>query len=177
MGIVEPMPVELDHMLDAAVPRPADWLSFAKTLMANVVYVLVSPDMPTVEGAAQSGTEVRLVKFSDEDGFFVPFFTSEATMLACLAARAGTRPNCVRLQCRVLFEMTKGSRLVLDPCSSCTRSYVPSEIESLLAGREPGLGVEDGTEPTPSPESSFCLRQGQPDQPRRRRGFLERRRR
>lgn len=168
------MPVELAQMLAAAVQHPADWAAFANTLVANEVYVLVSPDVPVVDGAPRSGTEVQLVKFSDEDGFFVPFFTSEATMQACLDVRAGTRPNCVRLQCRVLFEMTKGSRLVLDPCGSYTRSYVPSEIESLLAGRAPGLGAEDGAEPTNSPRSFLNRRQGSADQSKHRRGFLER---
>jgi hypothetical protein len=148
VGIADPMPTQLERMLVAAAQDPAERPAFTLALLASEVYVLGSLDVPTVDGVAQPGTNAQLVNFSDDDSPFVPFFTSELTMHASLAARAGTKPNYLRLQCRELFELTKGARLVLDPDSPNGKKYLPAEIESLdirrvLPDRE-RLWGEDG---------------------------------
>ena len=134
-------------MLVAAAKDPAERPAFAQALLASEVYVLGRLDSLPVDGVAQPGTNAKLVNFSDADGTFVPFFTSEAAMQASLAARAGSSPNYLRLPCRELFEVTRGARLVLDPDSPYGKKYLPSEVEALLAGREPGLDVKAVTEP------------------------------
>ena len=133
------MPTQLERMLAAAAQDSAERPAFAEALLASEVYVLGSLDVPTVAGVAQPGTNARLVHFSDVEGQFVPFFTSEAAIRSSLAVRAGTSPSYLRFQCRELFEMTKGARLVLDPDSPYGKKYLPAEIESLLTDREPGL--------------------------------------
>ena len=143
----EQVPTELERMLESAARDPAERPAFAEALLASEVYVLGSLNAPPVDGLVRSGAKAQLVNFSDAEGRFVPFFTSEAAMRSSLAVRPGSTRSYLRLPCRQLFEMTKGARLVLNPDSSYGKQYPPAEIACLLAGREPGLRVEVATEP------------------------------
>lgn len=138
---------ELERMLVAAAQDPAERPTFAEALMASDVYVLGGLDTPTVGGVAQAGTGAKLVNFSDAEGTFVPFFTSEAAMQSSLAVRTGPGPNYLRLGCGQLFEMTKGARLVLNPDNPYGKQYLPAEIASLPTRGEPGMNTMVVTEP------------------------------
>lgn len=81
---------------------------------------------------------MHLLTWSDEDGPITPFFTSEAALQQTLDARAGMDPRFVRLNTRDLFQMVSGQRLVLNPDGPGGKVYLAGEIESLLAGGEPG---------------------------------------
>ena len=167
------MPFESEWML-AGVAQEDEHHAFFHDLLASQVYVLGIPEVPTNDGVGQRGLNVQLVKFSDCEGFFVPFFTSEVAVHASLVARRGTRPNHLRLRCRDLFEMTKGSRLVLDPYSPNSKTYLPPEIEALLAGREPERRGEDVREPRPSELPPFDVTPARPDLTTERRRFPRR---
>jgi len=85
---------------------------------------------------------MQIASITDDDGQLTPFFTSERTLQEYLAARPGTDPRFVRLNCRALFEMTKGSRLMLNPYSPYGKMFLPDEIAALVAGQEPGMTTE-----------------------------------
>ena len=128
------MPTPLERMLAAAAQDPAERPAFTQALLTGHVYVLGGLGGPTVSGVVQPGTNAQLANFVDSEGPFVPFFTSETAMQASLSARPGTRPNYLVLQCRALFEMTTGSRLVLNPDGPNGKIYLPFEIDALVAG-------------------------------------------
>ena len=117
-----------------------------KALLASEVYVLGRLDSLPVDGVAQPGTNAKLVNFRTRIAGSCP---SSRPRQPCrpVAARAGSSPNYLRLPRRELFELTRGARLVLDPDSPYGKNYLPSEVEALLAGREPGLDVKAVTEP------------------------------
>jgi hypothetical protein len=131
-------PLELERLLAAAAQDPAERPLFARAILDSEIYVLGSIDRPTVAGVAQPGTSMSLVTLSDNEGRFTPFFTSEAMLEATLAARPGTDGRFLRLDSRALFQMTKGSRLVLNPDGPHGKVYMPPEVEAMLARREPG---------------------------------------
>jgi hypothetical protein len=85
---------------------------------------------------------MRIVSIADDDGQLTPFFTSEQSLQEYLDARPGADPRFVRLNCRALFEMTKGSRLILNPFSAYGKMLLPDEIAALVAGQEPGVTTE-----------------------------------
>lgn len=133
---------ELERLLAAAAQDPAERPAFTRALLDSDVYVLGTLAQPAVDGVAQPGTSIGIVSISDGEGPIMPVFTSEASLQATLAALPGTDPRFVRLKCRALFEMTGGSRLVLNPHGRYAKVFLPDEIEALITGREPGLTTE-----------------------------------
>jgi SseB protein N-terminal domain/SseB protein C-terminal domain len=133
---------ELERLLVAAGKDPAERPAFARAILDSEVYVLGSLDRPTVAGAAQPDTSMRVVTWSDEEGPLTPFFTSEGALQRTLAARPGTDPRFLRVRCRDLFQMLEGQRLVLNPDGPSGKFYLPGEIEALLAGKEHGVTAE-----------------------------------
>jgi hypothetical protein len=132
----------LERLLAAAADDPADRPEFSKTLLGADVYVLGTVEGDVGNGVAQTGTSMQIVSIADDDGQLTPFFTSEQPLQEYLAARPGTDPRFVRLNCRAFFEMTQGSRLVLNPFSAYGKMFLPDEIAALVAGQEPGLTTE-----------------------------------
>ena len=135
-------PLDFERLLATAARDPAERPAFARAILDSDVFVLGSTDRPTVGGIAQAGTLLRLVTISDDEGPVTPFFTSEAMIQAMLAARPGTDPQSLRLRCRALFEATRPSRLVLNPYGPHGKTFLPGEVDALLAGTEPGLATE-----------------------------------
>src|SRR5712691_8934358 len=133
---------ELEQLLVAAASDPAERPAFARAFMGSDVYVLGYFDRPIVGGAAQPGSSMRVMTWSDQDGAITPFFTSEAALRRTLAVRPESDPRFLRLKSRDLFEMTKGQRLVLNPDGPSGKVYLPHEVEALLAGKEPGRTTE-----------------------------------
>jgi hypothetical protein len=141
---VEPTPTEqeVESLLRAAATDPVRRPAFNDALLRSEVYVLGAFEGEVVDGVARAGGSMRLVATADADGPLTPFFTSEAAVQRFLAVRPGTDPRFVRLGCRPLFEMTKGSRLALNLGSDHGKLFAPDEIDALLAGREPGVTTE-----------------------------------
>ncbi|QXC59901.1 enhanced serine sensitivity protein SseB C-terminal domain-containing protein [Aquihabitans sp. G128] len=130
---------ELERRLVAAARDPAERPAFSQLLLASDVFVLGTMDQPPVDGVAQAGAMANLLSFTDADGSFTAFFSSEATVELTVAARPGTDPRFLRLPCRALFELTKGARLVLNPDAPYGKVFLPSEVAALGRGAEPGL--------------------------------------
>lgn len=133
---------DLERMLAAAAADPAERPAFAQSLLASDVFVLGSLDRPLVDGVAQQGSSMNILSLTDAEGPVTPFFTSEHAVSLTVATRPGTDPRFLRLQCKALFEMTRGARLVLNPDSPYGKVYLPSEIQALISGQEPGLDRE-----------------------------------
>lgn len=67
---------------------------------------------------------------NEEYGRVIPFFTSLDTMRQAFNADE----NFVCLKCKVLFAMTLGSLLVLNPESEVSKPFYPDEIKAMLQG-------------------------------------------
>lgn len=132
----------LERLLAAAAQDPVQRPVFAAALLESQVYVLGNVEGDVVGGVAQTGASVRLLSLADQDGPITPFFTSEPMLQATLATRPGTDPRFVRLGCRVLFEMTRGSRLVLNPHGPHGKVFLPDEVTALLSGGQVGVTTE-----------------------------------
>lgn len=143
-GPAEPNGAEthLERLLAAAAQDPAQRPVFSAALLDSQVYVLGYLDGPVVDGVAQTGTSARLLAMTDQEGSITPFFTSERMLQATLASSPGTDPRFLRVPCRALFEMTQGSRLVLNPHGPHGKVFVPDEIAALLSGGQPGVTTE-----------------------------------
>ena len=137
---------ELERLLQAAAGDPAERPAFFDALLGHDVLVLGTLEPPPTDGVAQPGSSMQLVNVSDDEGALVPFFTSHEMLQVALAARPGTDPRFLRVPCRALFEMTKGSRLVLNPDAPYGKIFLPAEIDALVAGREPGMTTDVVTE-------------------------------
>jgi hypothetical protein len=137
---------ELERLLAAAATDPAARPAFTAALLDAEVYVLGVIEGPVVDGGVTGeGTSLRLVGLADGDGPVTPFFTSQQALTRYLDGAAGTGEvdrRFVRLACRPFFEMTRGSRLVLNPGSDHGKLFVPDEVEALLTGAEPGVTTE-----------------------------------
>ena len=138
-----PAEAQLERLLLAAASDPAERPAFTRALLDSDVYVLgyVEGDVSTT-GVAGAGSSMRILAIGDEVGPITPFFTSEAAVQQLVAARPGTDPRFVRFGCRALFDMTSGSRLVLNPGSPYGKIFEPNEVDALITGREPGLQRE-----------------------------------
>jgi len=136
----------LERLLAAAAQDPVQRPAFSAALLDSQVYVLGYLDGDEGNGAgaavAQAGTSVRLLALSDQEGSITPFFTSERMLEQTLAAMPGTDHRFLRLGCRNLFEMTGGSRLVLNPHSDYGKVFLPDEVGDLVAGGQPGVETE-----------------------------------
>jgi type III secretion system (T3SS) SseB-like protein len=132
----------LERLLAAAADDPVRRPAFAAALLDSQVYVLGHLQGQVVEGVAQRGASAMLLALADQDGAITPFFTSERMVQATLAAQPDTDPRFLRIGCRDLFEMTQGSRLVLNPHGPHGKVFVPDEVAVLLAGGQPGVVSE-----------------------------------
>jgi hypothetical protein len=133
---------ELERLLVAAAGDPAERPAFSKALIDSDVYVLGLVDGEIVDGVVPAGASVRLWSIADDQGSITPFFTSERKMDETLATHPGADPRYIRLRCRNLFELTAGTRLVLNPGSPYGKIFVPAETAALADGRQPGMQTE-----------------------------------
>lgn len=138
-----PAEAELERLLLTAAGDPAERPAFTRALLDSDVYVLghVEGEVAT-SGVVGAGTSMRIAAVSDDVGRITPFFTSEDALQRLIETRPGTDPRFVRLSCRALFEITSGTRLVLNPGSPYGKVFVPDEVDALVAGREPGMQRE-----------------------------------
>lgn len=128
---MQPQEQALEEALRLAAGDPAARPDFYARLIEATVYVIGPPnagDAGTRE--MQAGEQLQLVTWGAADGSpIVPFFSSLERLQAAL-----TEPSSYfALPARALFEITRGSALVLNPRSDHGKEFTPNEIEALLA--------------------------------------------
>lgn len=134
----------LEFLLERATTEPAYRPEFYQRLMEADVYVISGEEEKKRDGNVQmkEGETVNLVQLPREDGSFaLPFFTS----LEVLQKSIDYPVNYVCLPTRVLFEMTEGTVLILNPFSEFGKDFTPEEIRGLLSGAVPGGHAEKKT--------------------------------
>jgi hypothetical protein len=118
--------IEIEVKLAAAAGDPAAAPAFLEALLASTVIV---------PGAASGDDMATLADLLGADGRSVqPFYTSEARLSETLEVVPGFERRFLALPCRVLWQMTRGATLVLNPHSAHGKTFLPGEIGQLLDG-------------------------------------------
>jgi len=121
----------LDVALQLAADEPARRPEFYRLLLESSVYILGHTDgAPRETQALEAGEKISIQNWVRNDGLpVIPFFTS----LTALQRAIEQEVAYMVLPARSLFEMTKGSFLVMNPRSSYGKEFFPNEIEALLS--------------------------------------------
>jgi hypothetical protein len=120
------------NLLEAALKKAAVDVAarptFLRELLESKVMIVPAGEKPRiVGGVATENTKISLGTVQIGERRSVPFFTSEARM------PAGT--EYLLLDARALFEMTRGSYLVMNPGAAYGKEFFPDEIARLLDGK------------------------------------------
>lgn len=121
----------LDAALARAAMEPAARPDFYRLLVRSQVFVLGHTAQPG-EGARtlEVGERIQIKAWTKEDGASIlPFFTS----LEALQRVVQEEEPYLALPAEALFEMAKGTALVLNPGSPYGKEFLPGEIQALLA--------------------------------------------
>ena len=121
----------LEAQLVAAATDAASIPEFIEALLESTVLVAGVVD-PTHDDGRQSATLVPLVNAAGDS--IQPFFTSEERLNETRAAIPTYESRWIALPCRVLWEMTRGATLFLNPNSDYGKEFLPGEIARLLDG-------------------------------------------
>ncbi|MEG1235582.1 MAG: enhanced serine sensitivity protein SseB C-terminal domain-containing protein [Acinetobacter sp.] len=120
-----------------AVHEPAYRPEFLQQLLASNVYCVGTagsqePQAVVVERILEGGSSIQLKSWDDDEyTSLIPFFTSLEKMRVVIPEDE----SFICLPAKALFEMTLGSRLVLNPQSpDATKDFIPDEIDYLLKG-------------------------------------------
>ncbi|MCS5721773.1 enhanced serine sensitivity protein SseB C-terminal domain-containing protein [Herbiconiux sp. CPCC 203407] len=117
---------EIEALLAAAAVDPIAAPAFLEALLASTVIV---------PGTASGDGTARLADLLGADGRSVqPFYTSEARLTETLEVVPSFERRFLALPCRVLWQMTRGATLVLNPHSAHGKNFLPGEIGQLLDG-------------------------------------------
>ncbi|MFB2555762.1 SseB family protein [Herbiconiux liangxiaofengii] len=122
---------EIEALLAAAANDPTAAPRFVTELLESTVLVpgTIAP------GPDGSGQVADLADLLDADGSRAqPFYTSEARLQETIAAVPGFQARFIALPCRILWQMTRGATLVLNPHSAHGKMFLPGEIGQLLDG-------------------------------------------
>ena len=122
---------ELEAALRLAATEPAHRPAFYKALLDATVYVLGHADHGPADGARTlaPGQKVSIQNWERKDGSpVVPFWSSLPELQRAIADETAY----MALPARALFELTRGSALVLNPKSSHGKEFFAEEIEALL---------------------------------------------
>ena len=129
---------ELERLLKLSVTQAAYRPAFYQTLLESTVWVLgdagqqfAGQDATNTEKSA--GSELNLLHWEKQDGSsIIPFFSSVEVLERAAAGESEDEQSFVALPARVLFEMTQGEELFLNPKSEYGKEFYPSEITLLL---------------------------------------------
>lgn len=117
---------DIEALLAAAANDPAAGPAFLTALLERSVIV---------PGTTTGDRTATLADLLGSDGRSVqPFYTSEERLRETLEAVPAFERNFLALPCRVLWEMTRGATLVLNPHSAHGKEFLPGEIAQLLDG-------------------------------------------
>ena len=129
---------ELERLLKLSVTQAAYRPAFYQTLLESTVWVLGDAGQQfagqDATGAEKSaGSELNLLHWEKQDGSsIIPFFSSVEVLERAAAGESEDEQSFVALPARVLFEMTQGEELFLNPKSEYGKEFYPSEITLLL---------------------------------------------
>jgi SseB protein N-terminal domain/SseB protein C-terminal domain len=129
--VIDAAEARLERLLVAASTDPAHVPEFLTTLLDATV--IVPGTLNSVDDSG--GRTANLAPLLGSDGAPVqPFFTSVDRLNETIAAIPGYESRYLALGCRSLWEMTRGSTLLLNPHSTYGKEFLPSEIGQLLDG-------------------------------------------
>lgn len=104
---------------------------FYRRLLAADVHVVPVGGMPSMaDGVIKNGEALRLQTIEHEGELYVAFYSSESRV-----HQANPGPvEFLTMSASSFFNLTKGSRLILNPGLPFCRNFEPKEIEGLLDG-------------------------------------------
>jgi len=126
---------ELERLLRLSVTEAAYRPAFYQTLLEATVFVLgdAGQQDDVVSEEITAGSELNLLHWEKQDGSsIIPFFSSLDVLERAAAGESPDQQGFVALPARVLFEMTQGEELFLNPKSEYGKELYPSEITMLL---------------------------------------------
>ncbi|WP_431225380.1 enhanced serine sensitivity protein SseB [Serratia sp. L9] len=148
---------ELERLLTLAASEPAYRPAFFRELLDSTVYILGDSEQVQQEGeiTLNADTPVNIQHWEKQDGSsVVPFFSS----LEALQKAVEDEQPFIAMPARVLFEITQGAELFLNPKGNQGKEFLPAEIAMLLATG----GVVKPAERYIDPETQLLL--GQPEE-------------
>ncbi|MCK6394273.1 MAG: enhanced serine sensitivity protein SseB C-terminal domain-containing protein [Zoogloea sp.] len=120
----------LEAALRRAAEEPGHRPEFYRLLLESSVLILGHSNTSHGTQTLEAGETISIQNWVRDDGSpVIPFFTS----LTALHRSIEQEVTYMALPARSLFEITKGSPLVLNPKSSYGKEFFPNEIEALLA--------------------------------------------
>ncbi|SUI49951.1 enhanced serine sensitivity protein SseB [Serratia marcescens] len=152
---------ELERLLKLAVTEPAHRPAFFRELLEATVLILGDSEQVQQDGdiTLNADTPVNIQHWEKQDGgSIIPFFTS----LEALQKAVEDEQPFIAMPARVLFEITQGADLFLNPKAEYGKEFYPEEVAMLLATG----GVVKPVEHYVDKETQILL--GQPEEYRRR---------
>ncbi|MBF7981537.1 MULTISPECIES: enhanced serine sensitivity protein SseB [Rahnella] len=154
---------ELERLLRLSVSAPAWRPAFYQTLLDSTVFVLGDAGQDDAEKqgsvAITAGSELNILHWEKQDGSSViPFFSSVDVLEKASAGESPDEQAFVALPARVLFEMTQGDELFLNPKSEYGKEFTPNEVTLLLSNG----GLHAPSELVLDKESQLLI--GQPEE-------------
>jgi len=127
---------EPENLLERSFVEANDDVSmrpeFYRRLWAAQLHVVSLRDMPEKKAAViPAGTEVQLQSVEVEGRTYTTFYTSERRLRL---ANPGPVTS-LELSATAFFNLTRGSRLIMNPGLPFCKEFDPEEIEALLDGR------------------------------------------
>lgn len=121
---------DLEKAFRIAAGEPAKRPDFYKALLEATVFIIGESGPSVGQKTIEAGEEIKIQNWVRQDNTpVIPFFTS----LRSLQRAIDTECNYLSLPARRLFEITKGSKLFLNPKSEHRKEFFPNEIEALLS--------------------------------------------
>ncbi|MFA3762007.1 enhanced serine sensitivity protein SseB [Yersinia sp. 2466 StPb PI] len=157
----------LESLLKLAATESIYRTAFFRTLLDATVLVLVAGSEPGGEDSEMTftaGNGVNILHWEKQDGeSVIPFFSSPEVLQQALSQAEDEQTDLekqpfVAMPVRVLFEMTQGAHLFLNPKSEHGKEFWPQEVAMLL---ENG-GLAQPAEMMVDKESQILL--GQPEE-------------
>ncbi|WP_413529121.1 enhanced serine sensitivity protein SseB [Rahnella inusitata] len=154
---------ELERLLRLSVTAAAWRPAFYQMLLDSTVFVLgdAGQDNAQTQGsvAITAGSELNILHWEKQDGSsIIPFFSSVDVLEKASAGESPDEQAFVALPARVLFEMTQGEELFLNPKSEYGKEFYPSEVTQLLSNG----GLNAPSELVLDKESQLLI--GQPEE-------------
>ncbi|MBU9850227.1 enhanced serine sensitivity protein SseB [Rahnella aceris] len=154
---------ELERLLRLSVTAPAWRPAFYQTLLESTVFVLGDAGQDDAEKqgsvAITAGSELNVLHWEKQDGSsIIPFFSSVEVLEKASAGESPDEQAFVALPARVLFEMTQGEALFLNPKSEYGKEFTPNEVTLLLSNG----GLNAPSELVLDKESQLLI--GQPEE-------------
>lgn len=123
----------VEELLAAASRDAASRPAFYEALLDADIYVIGVSRSDTVENdpmTVEEGSHLELQNWHDAEGAtYLPFFTS----LSVLSEALDSETPYITMTARDLFELTRGTRLILNPTHAPAKEFLPSEIDRLLS--------------------------------------------